>query len=91
MTVADTSIIAYLDHKLQGKVGRQAQSLYEFMEDNVDYSRKELSRLTGMELSSVCARVNEMVDVGMLREVTRRKCKITGRLISPVVKDGLLI
>jgi hypothetical protein len=90
MPVAETSKIAYQDHKAQGKVGRQAQALYEFMDENVPYSRKELSKATGMELASVCARVNEMIDVGMLREVEKRKCLITGRLISPVVKDGTL-
>ncbi len=89
MTVAETSIIAYDQHKAQGKVGRQAKSLFDFMDFNVDYSRRELARFTGMELSSVCGRINEMILVGMIREGEKRKCQITGRLVSPVYKDNL--
>jgi hypothetical protein len=42
-----------------------------------------------MELSSVCGRINEMISVGMIREGEKRKCQITGRLVSPVYKDNL--
>lgn len=89
MTVADTSIIAYKEHKALGKVGKQAQALFDYMDFGIEYSRKELARSTGMELSSVCGRVNEMLEVGMLKEGDKRKCKITGKLISPVYKYQL--
>lgn len=89
MTVAETSIIAYKEHRATGKVGSQALSIFDAMEFHKDYSRRELVAVTGLELSSVCGRVNEMLQVGMLKEVSSRKCKITGKTIKPVVKISL--
>ena len=89
MTVAETSIIAYKEHKAAGKVGSQAMSIFDAMDFHKDYSRRELVAVTGLELSSVCGRVNEMLQVGMLKEVSQRKCKITGKTIKPVVKISL--
>ena len=87
--IAETSVIAYKEHKAAGKVGSQALSLFDAMEFHKDYSRRELAGLTGLELSSVCGRVNEMLQIGMLKEVSQRKCKITGKTVKPVVKISL--
>lgn len=87
--IAETSIIAYKEHKAAGKVGSQALSLFDAMEFHKDYSRRELANLAGLELSSVCGRVNEMLQIGMLKEVSSRKCKITGKTVKPVVKISL--
>lgn len=89
MTVAETSIIAYKQHRATGKVGSQALSIFDAMDFHKDYSRRELVAVTGLELSSVCGRVNEMLQAGMLKEVSSRKCKITGKTIKPVVKISL--
>lgn len=89
MSVAETSIVAYKEHRATGKVGSQAMSIFESMEFNKDYSRRELVKLTGLELSSVCGRVNEMLQIGMIQEVDQRKCSITGKTIKPVVKLSL--
>jgi hypothetical protein len=45
--------------------------------------------VTGLELSSICGRVNELVKLGMLQEQSPRKCGITGRRVVPVIKPGL--
>lgn len=84
MTVASTSIAAYVEHKDTGKLGRQASAILERMSPTKDYSRKELARLTGFELSAICGRVNELLAVGMLEELASRKCSITGKNIHPV-------
>jgi hypothetical protein len=84
MTVADTSIEAYKEHKDTGKLGRQAATLLEKMIPEKDYSRKELSRATGFELSAICGRVNELLAMGLLEELAPRKCNITGKKIHPI-------
>lgn len=87
--ISETSVIAYKEHKAAGKVGSQAMSLFDAMEFHKDYSRRELANLAGLELSSVCGRVNEMLQIGMLKEVSQRKCKVTGKTVKPVVKISL--
>jgi hypothetical protein len=89
MGVAITSIFAYKEHKETGKVGNQAMSIFHKMDLNKDYSRREIVQLTGLELSSVCGRVNEMLQAGLLKEVSQRKCSVTGKTIKPVVKISL--
>ena len=89
MTVASTSKQAYEEHILSGKLGMQATLIYKFMKPGVSYSRRELSKLIGIELSSVCGRVNELLEMGLIEEGSKRKCIISGKLISPVIKDAL--
>jgi len=86
MTVADTSIAAYREHSDSGKLGSQAQHILDCMRPGWDYSRRELIAVTGLELSSICGRVNELLAVGLLQETAPRKCGITGKRITPVVK-----
>jgi hypothetical protein len=84
MTVATTSIDAYREHKATGKLGQQATTILNTMAPDRDYSRKELARITGFELASVCGRVNELLAIGLLDELASRKCSITGKNIHPV-------
>ena len=89
MSIAETSVMAYKEHKATGKVGSQAMYIFETMGFNKDYSRREIVQITGLELSSVCGRINEMLQSGMLKEVSQRKCKVTGKTINPIVKLSL--
>jgi len=89
MTVAQTSINAYKEHRASGKVGAQAKAILDFMNPGEGYSRRELHVLTGLELSSICGRVNELLEMGMLKEGSKRKCMVTKKTISPVIKDSL--
>ena len=82
----DTSILAYKEH--QPKIGSQCMQIFDSMGFK-DYSRRELAKLTGLDLSSVCGRVNELLALGMLEELKTRKCSVTGKTIHPVVKRGL--
>ena len=84
MSVAETSLMAYEEHIASGKVGAQAQSIINSMRTEQDYSRRELARLTGLELSSICGRVNELVAIGKLEECDKRRCAVTGKTIKPI-------
>lgn len=88
MSVAMTSAQAYREHRETGKVGQQAQKILDAMIDGVGYSRRELARASRLELSSVCGRVNELLQIGMLHEGEPRKCLITQKKIIPVFKDA---
>ena len=84
MTVAATSIEAYREHEFAGKIGKQSVKILEHMLVDTDYSRREISRATNIDLSAVCGRVNEMLAIGILFEGKTRKCKITCKTICPV-------
>jgi hypothetical protein len=86
MTIAQTSLFAYLEHKETGKVGKQAQLILSRMDFGKHYSRRELINLTGLELSSICGRVNELLQVGLLEETDSRPCSVTKKKINPVTK-----
>lgn len=89
MTVADTSIDAYHEHRDSGRLGKQAQAILDKMRPGWGYSRRELVETTGIELSSICGRVNELLKLGILQEQSPRKCGVTGKRVVPVVKAGL--
>jgi hypothetical protein len=86
MSVAETSIIAYHEHRDSGKIGKQAQHILNVMDPMKSYSRRELARICNLELSSVCGRVNELLSLDLVREDPPRKCSITGKMIKPVFK-----
>ena len=86
MSVADTSIENYIEHRDSGKLGQQAVSIYGFlvMHPNRDWSRHELARSMNIPLSSVCGRINELLHVGHVITVNKRSCAITGKTINAI-------
>lgn len=82
--VSDTSIDNYVIHRASGRLGRQQLMVLAVMGRGRDYSRAELAQLTGMRLSSVCGRVNELLELKRLTEAPTRACKVTGRTVHPV-------
>ena len=53
-----------------------------------DWTLKELSRALRMEINAVSGRVNGLKKRGAVSECTKRPCRITGRLVTPVrVRD----
>lgn len=85
MTVATTSATAYRDHKETGRVSAQQQTILDALQDGFALSRREIADETGLELSSVCGRVNELLQIGLLVEVRARQCNLTGRTVRPVM------
>jgi Mn-dependent DtxR family transcriptional regulator len=84
MTVADSSIAAYHEHRDSGALSRQKKELLQAVLDGRDYSRRELAEATGILMSSVCGAVNELIKRGFLVHGPQRKCTITGKTINPV-------
>lgn len=84
MTVATTSVVAYRDHKAAGRVSAQQQQILDALAGGRALSRRELAEVAGLELSSVCGRVNELLQSGWLVEVPTRACRVTGRRVHPV-------
>ena len=86
MTVAETSIVAYHELRDSGKLGKQCQHILDSMRPGWSYSRRELIEVTGLELSSICGRVNQLIGIGLLQDGAPRKCGVTGKTITPVIK-----
>lgn len=80
MTIRQTSIRAYnnevqgFKNKLYPKI---LETLNEIDKDGGGATRGEIAFYSKMEKSTVSARVNEMLKLGILQEVGRRKCKIS--------------
>lgn len=82
---ADTSVDAYHEHRESGELGAQQKKIMLWFHANGgEHTRSELSSRLGMRLSSVCGRVNELVEMKYLVEGPRRPCRMTGRSAHPV-------
>ncbi len=83
MTVRDTSRHAYHEHRDSGRLGTQQRAVLEFLQAHPDrsYTRAELARDSGITLSAICGRVNELVSAGRVVEPYRRHCEITGKRV----------
>ena len=85
-----TSRMAYKKINEDGTATSQRQIILDMINNisNVNksfgFSLKEISRQTGFEINAVSGRVNELKKQGRLVEDSKRKCNITGRLITPV-------
>lgn len=79
MSVSDTSLDAYREHRDAGKLGAQQKKVMMFFHlKGGEHTRSELAQQIPMRLSSVCGRVNELVKLGFLQECPRRRCAVTG-------------
>ena len=81
-----TSIQNYHEHRNSGRLGTQAQLILDFLarHPNQNWSRAELAEALSLRLSSVCGRVNELIEAKRLTARPERKCGITGKTITPV-------
>lgn len=67
-----------------GARSQQQMRILFAVENNPGLSRSELSEITGLRLSSVCARVNELVCAGLLEDGQVKRCSITKRTVHAV-------
>jgi predicted transcriptional regulator len=82
---ADTSRDAYAVHKANGKLGAQQERIVAFLgERHGAWTRSEIAEATGIKLSAVCGRINEMVASGIVEDTPRRPCRVTGSSAHPV-------
>lgn len=78
----DTSIAAHNDIKRSGLLGIQEQEIFNYMKKHhTTKTRQQISCETGISINAVCGRVNSLVKYGMLEEIAKGKCPITGRTV----------
>ena len=83
--IRDTSKLAYREIQEDGTSTNQKDTILRAVEMNGS-SLKEISEVTGIEINAVSGRVNDLKKEGRLEHTAKRKCSITGRLITPVTK-----
>lgn len=87
---ADTSIACY--HGIvQDKKGAQQAQILAAMSAGVTYSMQELAARTGLQTSTLSARLFELRESGSVEHADKRRCSISGVTIEPhrlVVQRG---
>lgn len=76
------SIRYYHEHVRSGKALTQWMRLYRAIKDQPLVTRAQLEYLTHIRLTSVCGRVRELIDAGLIGEVEGIRCPITGNMVS---------
>ena len=72
-----TSLEAYYD--IQKSLGDRQKRIYELIRSLGNPTNKEISSFSGIEINSVTPRTNELVKKGLVRECSKRFCKISGK------------
>ena len=85
-----TSRLAYREINENGTLRSQKDIIFRQInmvpEHDKDFgiTLKELARVTGFEINAVAGRVNELKKDDFIKECEKRRCRITGRLVTPV-------
>lgn len=84
--IRDTSLIAYDRLRETGRIQPQEQAILRalYLSLGQAMTRAELAAAAGIRHSSACGRVKALLDVGVLEELPRRRCRITGESAHPV-------
>lgn len=84
--VRDTSMAAYRTLEWHGRLTKQQAKVVDFLQANLqrDYTRQELSNVTGLAINAICGRVRELLDLKVLEETGPRECRITGATANPL-------
>jgi len=83
--IKDTSRLAYREIQEEGTSCNQKEVILKAVSMEGS-SLKEISQETGIEINAVSGRVNDLKKEGRLETIAKRRCRVTGRLISPVAK-----
>lgn len=75
--MGQTSMLAYKRAIRTGTVGRQAQTILDFLGERGESTRKEISVGTGIAINAVCGRAKELLDGDHVVVVAVRPCYIT--------------
>ena len=88
MSVQQTSLESYSEHKKSGKADAQSLKVLSVIPVDSKFIKfstipngitdREIQKATGISISSVTARRNKLVKDGLVRERGRRKCHVTG-------------
>lgn len=77
--VTDTSMMAYNDLVSSGKLGEKQQDVYHALSHMVEASNGELAKYLHWPINTVTPRVYELRSLGLVFEVGKRPCTISGR------------
>lgn len=75
--VAASSIDYYYGSRALSTFADQEKAILAVMQHGKTYTRRELSRLTGIEVSSVAGRVNSLIHLGVIEVIGRKVCSVT--------------
>ena len=89
MSVRTTSKIAYKEIKENSTATKQSEIIFDVVKDmfkneGANMSLREIQAITSFDINAVSGRVNDLKKDELVREDKKRKCKVTGRLITPV-------
>ncbi len=75
----DTSRDAHAAMRSTGVLSTREQQVIEFL-SRVDYAptRAEIARATQMTHGACCGRVHTLIEMGLVKEMPRRVCTVTG-------------
>ncbi len=77
--VTDTSREAYWSLVAERKLQPMEEKILVLLSDNTARTRKEIRDKTGLELSSVCGRVNSLLAAGLVKIVGEKRDSKTGK------------
>lgn len=84
--VRQTSVEAYRKMERSGKLTAQQEVVVAWMRGRIgDATRQEISKGTELPINAVSGRVHELVELGVLRETRRRKCRVTQENVNALV------
>ena len=91
--IQSTSAISFQWMTNSGILGSQQRQIMEFLTDNScdpktgkhwNFTLKEIARILDIEINAISGRVNELKQKSLVIEDPRRRCSITGRMVTPV-------
>lgn len=91
MSATQTRNRAYFALRDSTKLGEQQNRIMRAIDASNnrygihDHSLREIAALTGLEINAVSGRVNELKKAGLLVEAAQRRCKVTGRTVTPLI------
>lgn len=84
MAVSTTSVGSYRELVRSGNATNQQFLIINAMQQGVSYSRREIARMTGLEINAVCGRVDELIKAGAVVECPARLDPVTRRRVQTV-------
>ena len=85
MGVRSTSKQAYSQVQESGLTTAQREQILEYLSaEDSPRTLREIQEFTLIDINAVSGRCNEMKKTGSLFEHPKRKCSITGRLVTPL-------
>ena len=88
MGVRSTSKQAYSQIQGSGVTTAQREQILEYLyAEDTPRTLREIQKFTLIDINAVSGRCNELKKAGTLYEHPKRKCTITGRLVTPVYPE----